>query len=207
MIYAENILICIAGPLIVALAFTKDKARRFIAAFITGMVTCLIAAYIGGFFELKAGLGMENTAIFISPVVEEILKLIPMLLYLSLFEPSEEGMILTCTGIGTGFATFENCCQLLSAGSGSLPYIMVRGFAVGVMHIVSLLAMTFAFVVLRRRGALSVAVIIGALSMSTSFHGLYNLLVSSPGASTYIGYCLPLSVAVMLYLMRKRIAR
>ncbi len=207
MIYAENILICIAGPLIVALAFTKGKTKRFIAAFITGMATCLIAAYIGGFFELKAGFGTENTSIFISPVVEETVKLIPMVLYLVWFEPSDEEMILTCTGLGTGFATFENCCQLLRAGSESLPYIMVRGFAVGIMHIVSVLAMTFAFMVLRRKGALSVAVIVGALGMSTSFHGLYNLLVSSPGASTYIGYCLPLSVAVILYMMRKRIAR
>ena len=182
MIYAENILICIVGPLIVALAFTKDKTKRFIGAFVVGMLACLFAAYIGGFWELKAALGREDTSIFISPVVEEIVKFIPMLLYVFL-------------------------CQLLAAGSESLPYILIRGFAVGIMHIVSVLTMTFAFIMLRRKSALSVAVIMGGLSLSTSVHSLYNLLVSAPGLSSYIGYVLPLTMAVILYFIRKRIAR
>ena len=207
MIYAENILICIVGPLIVALAFTKGKTKRFIGSFVVGMLACLFAAYIGGFWELKAALGREDTSIFISPVVEEIVKFIPMLLYVFMFEPNDEELILTCTGLGTGFATFENLCQLLAAGSESLPYILIRGFAVGIMHIVSVLIMTFAFIMLRRKSALSVAVIMGGLSLSTSVHSLYNLLVSAPGLSSYIGYVLPLTMAVILYFIRKRIAR
>ena len=56
MIYSENILMCLALPLILAAFFTKDNARRFVVNFLVGMVICLLGAYINGFIAAASGL-------------------------------------------------------------------------------------------------------------------------------------------------------
>ena len=207
MIYAENILICITVPLMISLIFITGKARYFAGSLILGMVVCLIAAYISGYLDLSAELGEESTAIFISPIVEEIMKFLPLLFYVMMFLPESDDMYLVALGIGAGFATFENCCYILTSGAESLPYILIRGMAVGVMHIVSILFLAIGIEMVRRFRALSVPGLLGALSLSMTFHGLYNLLVSEPGLSSVIGYVLPLFTAIILYFPFRRMRK
>ncbi len=200
MIYAENILLCIALPLLLTLVFVYSEARGFVIAFLTGMLVCLLAAYISGFLNLVSGMGANDTAIFLSPIVEEFMKLLPLLLAMLLLDREGAALTMTAVSLGAGFATFENCCYILSSGAESLGYIMVRGMAVGVMHIVSVLALAMGLEAARRFRMLSFSSVAGALSLSTTFHALYNLLVSEPGISTAIGYALPaLAAAAMIY--------
>ena len=110
MIYAENILICICAPLLVSLLFVDIKTKKFIGPFIIGMTISLISAYISGYADLISGMGTEDTAIFISPVVEEMMKLLPLLFYILVFIPDSSSVYIFAMGIGAGFATFENCC-------------------------------------------------------------------------------------------------
>ena len=48
--------------------------------------------------------------------------------------------------------------------------------------------------------------VVGGLSLAMIFHALYNLLVSEPGASSVIGYALPLLTAAALYLLYRRLS-
>ena len=204
MIYAENILICIALPLIISLFFIHGRARQFAASFLAGMGVCLLAAYISGFINAAGGLEGEYTSIFVSPVVEELMKFLPILFFMFMFMPEDRSLLIVAVGICAGFATFENCCYILSSGAESLPYILIRGMAVGVMHIVSGLAVSFGLIIARRYRMLSLAGITGALGLSTSFHALYNLLVSEPGISSVIGYGLPIVTAAVFYIAYRR---
>ena len=199
MIYAENILLCVAVPLTLSLFFLRGSVRRFVLSFLTGMGVCLAAAYVSGFIHFAGGIGEGETAIFISPIVEEIMKLLPLLFVLFTFAPDDEAFLSVSIGVGVGFATFENCCYILASGADSFSYILIRGLAVGVMHIVSVAAVSFALTLARRFRMLSVAGIAGALSISMIFHALYNLLVSQPGVTSYVGYALPLAAAAGLY--------
>ena len=122
MIYAENILLCIAVPLVISLLFVRGEVRRYLAAFLLGMLVCLIAAYISGFLNLVTGMGENDTSIFLSPVVEELMKLIPLLFFLVMFAPEDRTLTMLAVAIGAGFATFENCCYILTSGAGSLTY-------------------------------------------------------------------------------------
>lgn len=205
MIFAENILICIVVPILISLVFIHGSARRFAASFLVGMGVCLLAAYISGFINVASGMGAEDTAIFISPIVEEMMKFLPILFFLFMFEPKDKPLLIVAVGICAGFATFENCCYILSSGAGSLTYILIRGMAVGVMHVVSGIAVTFGLMLARRYDMLSLAGITGALGLSTIFHALYNLLVSEPGVTSVIGYALPLVTAAALYLPYRRL--
>ena len=199
MIYAENILLCIAVPLLVSLLFVRGEVRRYVGAFLLGMLVCLIAAYISGFLNLVTGMRENDTAIYLSPVVEELMKLMPLLFFLVLFSPEDRALTMLAVAIGAGFATFENCCYILTSGAESLTYVLIRGLAVGVMHIVSILALSTWFIAAKRLRAFSFPAVVGGLSLAMIFHALYNLLVSEPGASRIIGYLLPLLAAASLY--------
>jgi hypothetical protein len=49
--------------------------------------------------------------------------------------------------------------------------------------------------------------VVGGASLAMIFHALYNLLVSGPGASSAIGYFLPLLTAAFLYLFSRKLPR
>ncbi|MBQ2099675.1 MAG: PrsW family intramembrane metalloprotease [Lachnospiraceae bacterium] len=207
MIYAENILLCISIPLLVSLIFVRGEARRYVASFLLGMGMSLLAAYIGGFLNLVTGMGDNDTAIFLSPVIEELMKLAPLLFVLIIFDPEDRQLTLLAAAIGAGFATFENCCYILTSGAESITYVLIRGLAVGVMHIVSIFAMAIWLIVAKRLKVLSFSAVVGGLALSMIFHALYNLLVSEPGMSSSIGYALPLVTASALYLLYRKITK
>ena len=207
MIYAENVLICIAVPLAITLLFTRGSARCLTISFLAGMLVCILSAYISGFIQLISGFTAEDTSIFLSPMIEECMKLLSMLFCVYVFNPSDDDTQLCAVGIGAGFATFENCCFILSSGAPQLTYVMVRGMAVGVMHIVTLVALAKGMQLLKAYKAFSLAGIVGVWSLSVTVHGLYNLLVSKPGVSSYIGYVMPMVCAIVLYMINGKIGK
>ena len=199
MIYSENILLCISIPLLLTAIYTRGAARRSISAFLVGMVTCLLSSYISGYLTLLTGMELNASAVYISPTIEEIMKLLPLLFFLLVFRPREMTLVTFAISLGAGFATFENCCYLLATGSESLAFTLVRGLAVGVMHIVCMLAMSLSLIMVRRYRVFSFSTVVGCLSLSVVFHALYNLLVSAPGIPSYIGYGLPILTALAFY--------
>ena len=207
MVYSENILFCIAMPLLLTLLFVRGGAFRFALSFLLGMTTCLIAAYISGYLSYLTGSTYEETAVFLSPIVEEVLKLLPLLYYFLVFQPSGRAVFQSSIAIGAGFATFENCCYILSVNIEHVTFVAMRGMSVGIMHIVCMLGLAFGLLLARFYGAASLASVLGALSLSALFHASYNLLVSEPGLSTLVGYGLPLLTAAMLYLPYRAFAR
>lgn len=199
MIYSENILLCISIPLLLTLIYIRGSARRTMGAFILGMAVCLLSSYISGYLTLLVGMELKESAVYISPTTEEIMKLLPLLFYLVIFRPKEMTLTTFAISLGAGFATFENCCYLLASGSESLTFTLVRGLAVGVMHIVCMLAMSLSLIIVRRYRAFTLATVAGCLSLSVVFHALYNLLVSVPGLPADVGYALPLGMAAVFY--------
>ncbi|MBR5177310.1 MAG: PrsW family intramembrane metalloprotease [Lachnospiraceae bacterium] len=205
MIYSENILICIAIPLLIAIIFTKRSTRRFITSFILGMIICLISAYFSGFIKFVTGTSMDDTAVLYSPIVEEILKMLPILFYIVVFQQKDDKIFIVAVGIGLGFATFENCCYILSSGASDIAYVLIRGMAVGIMHLVCALLLVLGLSLARYFRVLAIPAGIGALAIPTVFHGLYNLLVSKPGVSSYLGYTIPILTAVILYIPYRKV--
>ena len=58
--------------------------------------------------------GVDGTvaAIEITPVCEEVMKLLPLLFFYLIFEPEPKEMPAAAIAIAVGFATFENVCYL-----------------------------------------------------------------------------------------------
>ena len=205
MIYTENILICIGGPLLVTLLFLRDAPRRFVAFFLVGMVMCMLSGYITGYLNLISEAEMENTAVYVSPVVEECMKLLPLLFCVFVMKNDQRALLHVAIAVGAGFATFENCCYILQAGAESFFYTLIRGLSVGVMHIVCMMLLDLGLMMAARLRVFSFSVVIGSLSLSMTFHGLYNLMAAQEGVTAYIGYVLPVLAAGTLYLIFRQI--
>ena len=199
MIYSENILICIGMPLLIAMFYARKSARYFTAACLTGMFVCLLSGYISGYINLASGMTLEESAVYVAPIIEEIMKLLPLLFCMFVLGLGEQLLLNAAVAIGVGFAVFENCVYLLQAGAESLFLTLIRGLAVGVMHVVSMLLLDLGLTLMKQFRAISVPAVVGAACLSIIFHGLYNLLVSRPGVSAWVGYCLPLLIAVLYY--------
>jgi RsiW-degrading membrane proteinase PrsW (M82 family) len=198
MIYAENILACFAAPLLVSLFFVKGKVRRFVAFLVVGMVLCLLSAYISAFAASFEGVSASDAAIYISPIIEEIMKLLPLLFFISIFEPRDDDIVLVAVAIGIGFANFENCCLAIPGSVNDLTFMLIRGFAVGVMHVTCTAVVGYGLVLSRRTEAKGTSTVVGLLAFATAFHSLYNLLASASGIPNYIALGLPLLTAIAL---------
>lgn len=127
----ENIFICLAAPFLLAALGTNTGNRKNYIFIVLGFVCCIISAYLNTFFSVLYGAQETSAVLEISPVIEETVKLIPLLFGLIVFElqPQEGDNIIF--NISVGFATFENICYLLEHGTGNLFYLLVRGFSTG----------------------------------------------------------------------------
>lgn len=207
MTYTENLFVCIAAPLCVALLFLKGGARRFCGFLAAGMGVCLLAAFVNGLLVSVLKLPVDDAAVFVTPISEELLKLLPLLFYFLIFEPSDNDLFTAAVLIGIGFATFENCCFLAANAAESASVILVRGLAVGVMHTICALASGYGLVLLKRfRMTVGVGTL-GVFAAEVTYHAVYNLLVSVPGTPRAAGYFLPLATtagALFLFVLKRR---
>ena len=88
MTYIENVFVCMAAPLVVALLSLKRGQRAALVFCLAGMGACLLSAYLNTFFARLYQADAVNAATQIAPVVEEIMKLLPLLFFLAVFEPT-----------------------------------------------------------------------------------------------------------------------
>ena len=112
MTYVENIFVCLAAPLLIAMIMAGKKYYRFFLFVLAGMGACLLSAYLNTFFARLYEADLIHASTQIAPLVEEVMKLLPLLFYLLIFDPESEiisGSVLT---IAVSFATFENIIYL-----------------------------------------------------------------------------------------------
>ena len=113
MTYIENIFICMVSPLLVAALCMGRRQLRFFLFCIAGMGVCLLSAYINTFLAAVCRSDALAATAEIAPVVEEMMKLLPLVFYLLVFEPEGDRIKPAAITIALAFATFENVCYLI----------------------------------------------------------------------------------------------
>jgi RsiW-degrading membrane proteinase PrsW (M82 family) len=201
VIYAENIFLCIAAPLLIGIVFLRGETQRFIGFFGLGILACLLGTYINSFIastiilNSHASLSTAQIMVQVTPICEEFIKALPVLLYVALIQPERKDIIAVALAVGLGFATFENISYLLQYGSESMAFVLVRGFSAGMIHAVCAALLGFGFAAFYKRERLALPGVFALLCLSSTYHGIYNLLVASDGIWRTIGYALPLATA------------
>lgn len=97
---------------------------------------CMLSAYLNTFFCAFYGVDNMNATTQIAPVIEEVMKLLPLLFFMVIFEPKIEKFRLAAIITAVSFATFENICYLTGNGAEQIGFLLIRGFGAGAMHVV-----------------------------------------------------------------------
>lgn len=207
MTFIENIFVCLALPLILSLLFTRGRARSFPLFVVAGMSICLLSAYVSSFFMGYCGADARVAVIEITPVCEEILKLLPLLFYLLIFEPKPRELPGAALAIAVGFATFENVCYLTENGAEDLAFLLIRGISAGALHILCGVLSGYGIAYVFRRRWLALTGTVGILGACIGFHGIYNLLITAQGVWKTAGYLFPSVLLVCLLVLRQLLPR
>ena len=204
MIYIENIFVCLAIPLMLSMLFIGGRPRTFLLFMLAGMSVCLLSAYVNSFFMGQYGVSATVAVVEITPVCEEVMKLLPLLFYVLIFEPKVRTLPEAAVALAVGFATFENACYLAENGAESLMFLLIRGLSAGALHILCGILIGFGLSYVFRRRWLAFTGTVGLLGACIVFHVTYNLLISGDGAWRIAGYLFP-SVLIALLFAGKRL--
>ena len=207
MTYIENIYLCLAIPLILSLFFTSGRARSFTVFVVAGMSSCLLSAYVSSFFMGYCGADAQQAVIEITPVCEEIIKLLPLLFYLLIFDPQPKELPGAALAIAVGFATFENVCYLTENGAADFRLLLIRGVSAGALHILCGALSGYGVSHVFRRPWLALTGTVGILGACIGFHGIYNLLITGEGAWKMAGYLFPSALIIFLFALRQLLPR
>ena len=205
MNYIENIYVCLGAPLLIAVLCMRGRGRTMNLFVLAGMTVCLLSSYINTFIAAAVGADALMASVEIAPMIEEIMKFLPILFFLLVFEPGREeirsGILMTAIG----FATFENACYLASNGAAQILHLLIRGFGTGAMHVVCGFLIALGLLYLWDRIWLRVAGTIGLIAIAITYHGIYNILVSQTGVPAIIGYLIPLLTVVLALIFRRNL--
>ena len=207
MTYIENIFLCLALPLILSMFFIKGRVRRYALFLTVGMAVCLLSAYVSSFFMRQYGVDGTVAAIEITPVCEEVMKLLPLLFFYLIFEPEPKEMPAAAIAIAVGFATFENVCYLTENGAANFNFLLIRGISAGALHILCGVLSGFGVSYVFRRHWLAVTGTVGILGACIGFHAIYNLLITADGVWKTAGYLFPSLLLLCLYAANQLLPR
>ena len=203
MTHIENIFVCISAPLLIAALCVGRKHCRFFLFCLIGMGACLLSSYINTFFAAAYHANTFVATVEIAPVMEEIIKLLPLLFYLFVFDPNTEEIKTAVLTIAAGFATFENICYLIQHGAEQFSLLLFRGCGTGAMHIICGAIIGYGLMSIWKRTWLTIVGTCGLLGATICFHGIYNLLIAYGGAVQYIAYTLPILTLLLGIAWRK----
>ncbi len=203
--YIENIYICLAAPLLVSIMYLRGRKRAPMLFLLIGMTVCLLSSYISTFAAAVLQTTLVTASVEITPIIEESMKLFPILFYLMVFEPKKEQAAEDVVALAIGFATFENVCYLLTNGAADTLHLMIRGLGTGTMHLACGMIVAGGLLMLWDRIYLRFAGTAGMLCVAMTYHAIYNLLVTQTGAPAVIGCLIPIVTAGSLMILNPQI--
>ncbi len=196
----ENIFICLAAPLLLAILCLRRNWRRALIFLLAGMTTCLFSSYINAYIAGTQGMEFTFASFEIAPIVEEIMKFVPVLFYILVFEPERKNAISGALLVAVGFATFENVCFLTTYGTMELLRLVIRGFGTGAMHVVCGMVVAIGLYFLWDQTWLQAVGALALLSFVIAFHAIFNIFVNQTGVVFWIGSAIPLTMILVYQL-------
>lgn len=155
------------------------------------MLIAFFAGAISGFLAELVRYDAMAAVLYISPAVEEGLKLILFLLFLFVCQLEDAALPDVAVGIGVGFAMMESIALQYTAGDIGAIALFARAFCSALIHVACALMLILAVRMVRRMALETLSGILGIYAVTVTVHALYNLLISAGGAGEILGYCLP----------------
>lgn len=189
--------ICSAVPMALMLFLLDKKPRTTVLYMLIGQIMCLLAAQLN--YMIRDGIYAEHSVfvvtVTVTPIVEEILKAIPVIYFGFVISNKKETLLNVAMALGIGFAILENLSILVAdAESVSIAWALVRGFSSALLHGICTSLVGYGVSYVKTRKKLFYTGTFGLLTMAIIIHGLFNAFIQS--RYSYVGILLPIAIYV-----------
>ena len=190
-------------PILLMAFLIEKKARLPISFVLVGIFISVFVAEINGLLRNLILMDSFEFTIIVTPITEEILKAIPILVYATMISDKKETLFTASMATGIGFAVLENAFYLLNDSSFNMIDAIIRAFGTGLMHGMCTLLVGVGISFTKKRKKIFVVGTFALLSTAITYHGIYNMLVQSP--YEVVGFLLPIITYIPFLIWRIKI--
>ena len=196
--------ICVAVSLALMLPLMEKKLRHLVVFMIVGISSCLFVSELNNIFLEMFHNEMFYVTTTITPVTEEIIKMIPILYYAIVISDDRRALIPNAFAVGVGFALLENVVILTqNVENVTIFWALVRVFGSGLVHGICTVMVGWGISYIKKRRKFFYYGTFALLSAAIIYHATYNLLVQSD--YQYVGVLLPIVTYIpIILLLRKK---
>ena len=189
--------ICMFVPLLLSLPLIHKTSRRIMVFLLIGISAALFISEINGLMLKLLGYNTPYVTTTVTPVTEEIIKAIPVLIYAFVVSDDPKKLVSSSFAVGIGFALFENTYILVtSVDAVSIEWAIVRGFSTALMHGICTATVGYGMSFVKKHKKLFYCGTFALLMISIIYHGIFNMLVQSDSWLKYLGFVLPLTTYI-----------
>ena len=172
---------CLVFPIIPVIFAIKDRKAKLLLLFlIIGVTISLVSAQFNKSIINLLNYDILDYSKTLAPLVEELMKLIPLLLFITGFKNEKDDIIQLAFAIGIGFAIYENILILVqNINNVSILWSLTRGIGAAFMHSICTATITIGFRYIEKGKKYFSMGILGLYSIAVLFHGTFNTLVDS----------------------------
>lgn len=181
-------------PILLMACLIEKKARRPIVFMLIGIFISVFAAEVNGLLCGLLPLSTFEITIIVTPITEEILKAIPILVFATVLSAKKESLFTAAMAVGIGFAVLENAYYLLNYSSFQMFDAVARAFGAGLMHGMCTLLVGVGISFVKKQKKIFIVGTFALLSTAITYHGIYNMLVQSDYQMA--GFLLPISTYI-----------
>ena len=187
-------------PILLMACLIEKKARQPIIFVLIGIFVSVFAAEVNGLLCALLPMDTFEITIIVTPITEEILKAIPILVFATVLVAKKEAVFTASMAVGIGFAVLENAFYLLNDASFNMIDAVIRAFGAGLMHGMCTLLVGVGISFVKKKSKLFLVGTFALLSTAITYHGIYNMLVQSD--YQVIGFLLPISTYIPFVVWR-----
>lgn len=187
-------------PILLMACLIEKKARQPIIFVLIGIFVSVFAAEINGLLCALLPMDTFEITIIVTPITEEILKAIPILVFATVLVAKKEAVFTAAMAVGIGFAVLENAFYLLNDASFNMIDAVIRAFGAGLMHGMCTLLVGVGISFVKKKSKIFLVGTFALLSTAITYHGIYNMLVQSD--YQVIGFLLPISTYIPFVVWR-----
>lgn len=187
-------------PILLMAGLIEKKSRQPITFVLIGIFVSVFAAEVNGLLRNVLPMDIFEITIIVTPITEEILKAVPILVYATALSAKKEKLFTAAMAVGIGFAVLENAFYLLNDASFGMIDAVIRAFGAGLMHGMCTLLVGVGISFAKKRSKIFVVGTFALLSTAITYHGIYNMLVQSD--FEVVGFLLPMATYIPFFIWR-----
>lgn len=196
--------VCFLIPMLLSLFILGRRERLVVSYILIGATVCLAVSRLNTVLYGLTGRDMLYYTTTISPIVEEIVKALPVLFFAFAVSSDRQKLVSISFAVGLGFAIMENIIIFTQNLSDmSVTWAIIRGFGAGLMHSVCTVAVGIGISMVRAKKKLFYCGTSALLMMSITYHAIFNTVAMS--AYRTLGFMIPILTYIpILYFQIKK---